>query len=352
MKLYFKSLPFIFLILFAEYTLYAQQTDDYTAKIDSLIQTTSPRSFNGVILITQNDKTKYAKAFGYSDVEHKVPLTIKDNFRIQSNSKQITAVLVLREFEKGKIDLHIPIRKYLPDFKQAWADTVTVHHLLNNTSGVVDMDKPLFFRPGTDFYYSNPGYGVLRPIIEKVTGKPFTEVANSLFKELNMHNSYCYEIGKTNVGLVNGYKVSKDSVSIFNFNGLNYTIENWANFIPAGGMISNAIDLNIWDRKLHNGTMVTPKTYQLMLKYNITSRHDAYGSDKTGYGYGLRISDQAPLYIGHAGKGLGFVNTKLYFPGKDVDVIVLENVYHEDINLQYYYENKIREIVKNSSLLK
>lgn len=117
--------------MFVGCNLYAQQTDDYSARIDSLIQTASPRSFNGVILITQNGKTKYSKAFGYSDFENKLPLTMKDNFRIQSNSKQVTAVLILKEVEKGKINLHSPVKKYLPEIQQTWADTVTVNQLLN-----------------------------------------------------------------------------------------------------------------------------------------------------------------------------------------------------------------------------
>ena len=45
-------------------------------------------------------------------------------------------------------------------------------------------------------------------------------------------------------------------------------------------------------------------------------------------------------YIGHAGKGLGFASIKVYFPEKDVDVIVLENQYHEDNDLAYYHEKK------------
>jgi D-alanyl-D-alanine carboxypeptidase len=133
------------------------QTDEYSAKIDSLIQTTSPRGFNGVILITQNGKTKYSKAFGYSNFENKIPLTLKDNFRIQSNSKQITAVLILKEVEKGNVSLKKPITTYLPDLKQPWADSVTVQQLLNMSAGIVSLDKPLAFKPGTD---SNPAYGL------------------------------------------------------------------------------------------------------------------------------------------------------------------------------------------------
>jgi CubicO group peptidase (beta-lactamase class C family) len=349
---FFRVLSFVFLPCLISSNSYAQQTNDFSSKIDRLLQAKNPRGFNGIIWITKKGKTKYLKTHGYSNFETKAPFTLKDNFRIQSLSKQITAAIVLREVEKGKIDLHVPIRKYLPDFKQTWADTVTVHHLLNNTAGIVDIAKPLSFRPGTDYYYSNPGYGLLRPIIEKVTGRTFIEVANSLFKELKMSNSYCYEINKPNAGLVHGYWVSEDSVSLFDFNSLNYTAETWANFIPAGGMISNAIDLNTWDKKLHHGKILKPETYQLMTHYEITAQHDSFGKDKVGYGYGLRISDKSPVaYVGHSGKGLGFISLKFYIPIKDIDVIVLQNQYDVDSQLHYYYESKIREIVISSSLV-
>ena len=146
MNLLFKFSSFIFSILLVCSISYGQQKDDYSAKIDSLIAANYPRSFNGLIWITQKGKTKYLKTNGYANVGAKTPFRLNDRFRIQSNSKQITAVLVLKEVEKGKIDLHEPIRKYLPDFKQDWADTVTVHHLLNNTAGIVNINKPLSFK--------------------------------------------------------------------------------------------------------------------------------------------------------------------------------------------------------------
>ncbi|MEE9363579.1 MAG: serine hydrolase domain-containing protein [Cellulophaga sp.] len=328
-----------------------KQKNDYSIKIDSLIQTTSPRSFNGVILITQKGETKYSKAYGYSNFKDNTSITIKDNFRIQSNSKQITAVLVLKEVENGKINLKGPIRKYLPNINKTWADTVTIHQLLNMSSGIIGIEEPLIFEPGTDFKYSNPAYGLLGRIIENVTGKKYTDVANTLFKELKMNNSFCYEIGKKN-RLINGYTVSDSKLKLVEFNSIGITEEWWKNFIPAGGIISNASDLNIWDTKLHKGKILKPETYKLMTNYNITAQHDAFGNEKIGYGYGVRIDDNNPVKIvGHAGRGLGFASIKFYIPATDVNVILLENVYNEDESIIYHFENKIREIVLNSSLI-
>ncbi|WP_296151452.1 serine hydrolase [uncultured Flavobacterium sp.] len=352
MKHFFKFTFPISLLLFVNCNVFGQQTDDYSKKIDSLIQLKSPRNFNGVILITQNSKTKYAKALGYSDFDKKIPLTLKDNFRIQSNSKQITAVLVLKEAEKGKVDLNKPIGKYLPNLKQTWADSVTVHQILNMSSGIVDMDKPLRFKPGTDFLYSNPSYGLLGQLIEKITGKKFIEVANNLFKDLGMKNTYCHE-RNTNSDLINGYWQTKDSIEVVNFKNLSFTDESWENFIPAGGIISNAIDLNIWDIKLHNGKILKTKSYIAMINSTIIDSDFTFSETKSNYGYGVNINEEKPYkYIGHAGRGLGYVSLKFYLPEKNLDVIILENIYNRDINIVYHFEKNIRQIVMNSTLVK
>ncbi|WP_197901593.1 serine hydrolase domain-containing protein [Rhodocytophaga rosea] len=318
-----------------------------------MIQATSPRSFNGVILITQHGQTKYAKAYGYADVEHNRALTLQDNFRIQSNSKQITAVLILREVEKGNIDLHSPIRKYLPDLPQSWADTVTVHQLLNFSAGVEDINKPLVFKPGTDFLYSVIAYTLLGNIVEKVTGKTYIQAATDLFKELKMKNSFCDQEDKNQHRLVKGYLGSTAlKVTQVRIADVLPTPKERTDFTAAGGIISNLEDLNRGDTNLHNGKILKPETYKLMTSYSITSAHEAFGNENIGYGYGVRISDETPIsYIGHSGKGLGFVSIKIYFPQKGVDLIVLENLYSEDSSLHYYFEIKIKDIVMNSTLI-
>lgn len=355
MKHFYKPVLAFFLILFFNNSSYGQQKDDYSAKIDSLIQTTSPRHFNGVILITQNGKTKYAKTYGYSDFENKTPLTFKDNFRIQSNSKQITAVLILKEVEKGNIDLHVPIRKYLPELQQPWADTVTVHQLLNFSAGVEAINKPLVFKPGTGFLYSVIAYTLLGDILEKVTGKSYGESANTLLREVGMKNSFCFDEAENKNNVVKGYASSKSEFKLteVRVKDVVTTEKDRADFAPAGGIISNAYDLNKWDTKLHSGKILKPETYKSMITYTITAQHEAHGSEKIGYGYGIRVSDKTPIKsIEHSGKGLGFVSLKVYFPQKGVDLIVLENVYSEDSSLHYHFEKRIREIVLNSSLLK
>lgn len=342
-----------FAIVSLKSSLIAQSKDDYSTKIDSLIKTTKPRSFNGTVLITQNGETKYSRTYGYSDFENKTPLTSKDNFRIQSNSKQVAAVIILKEVEKGRIELDNPIREYLPEFKQSWADTVTVHQLLNMSSGIIDLDKPLKFKPGTSFNYSNPAYSLLGRIIENITGEKYSIIANNLFKKLGMANTYCYEMDKNNKGIINGYINKNNTYNAVDFESLGFTKESWNDFLPAGGIVSDAEDLTIWDTKLHNGTILQSGTYQAMVNSDVLDFHDAFSNEMIKYGYGVNISDSTTVkYIGHAGRGLGFVSLKFYVPEKKLDVIVLENVYNHDADIIYHFEKEIREIVFNSNLVK
>ncbi len=333
-------------------------SDDYSAKIDSLIKTTEPRIFNGVILISKDEEILYQKEFGYSDFIEKKPISIEDRFRIMSNSKQVTAVLALRQVERGNLDLDYTINEYLPGFDQTWADSVTIHQLLNMSSGIVGLNEPLLFKPGEGYHYSNPGYGIMGRIIHEVSGVSFAENANNLFEELGMVSSYCYEVEGNNEGLVDGHSLLEGELNKVDFSRFGHTNDTWRDFLPAGGMVSTATDLNTWDKALHGGKILNPDNYLLMTTSTNEGPHAAFDYDTLGYGYGLRIHDRHPVkHLGHGGRGFGFVSIKFFVPEKNVDVIVWENIYHMDgfpknADIIYHFENEIRKIVLSSNLVR
>ncbi|WP_109831790.1 serine hydrolase domain-containing protein [Reichenbachiella versicolor] len=329
-----------------------QAINDYFDQIDSLILTTSPRKFNGVISITQNGKSVYSKAYGYSNLDSQTPISLNDNFRIQSNSKQITAVIILREAEKGNIELHSPISKYLPDFTTTWVDSVTVHQLVNMSAGIAALDEPLLFEPGTSFHYSNPAYGLLGRIIKNVSGKKYTELANSLFKEIGMNDTYCYQFDGENQKLINGYQWTGSDYNFVEFSELGFTEDTWNDFIPTGGIISNVKDLHTWDTKLHHGELLKPASYEIMTNSEVPDLFAALSDEEMSYGYGIDIAHQPFRYLGHGGSGFGFVSIKFIIPEQDMDVIVLENLYHTDIPTRYHFEKEIRKILINGDSTK
>lgn len=332
-------------LLFVSCNSIAQQKDNYSAKIDSLINLTNPRQFNGVILITKNRKTEFSKAYGFVNFNTKVSLNMDSQFEIMSNTKQITAVLLLKEVEKGNVNLQSPIKKYLPSLTKTWADSVTVHQLLNHTHGIIDIEKPLAFKPGSDFKYGNLSNILLGKIIENVSHKSYRELAESLFNSLKMKNTFCYSKNDRR-NLVYGHMNNDNLFKVVDSSFINN--EN----LPADGVITTAKDLTIWNSNLHNDKILKPETYKLMTTSSVLSQHDVFGKEKMGYGYGIRIAKNYGIkYFGHTGLGDGFASMNIYIPKSDISIIVLENQMNENGDLYYYFESKIKDILLKSNLV-
>ncbi|MCX8524956.1 beta-lactamase family protein [Chryseobacterium formosus] len=341
-----KKIISAFLIFSLSITACSQTRNNWQSKIDSTIQIKTPTTFNGVILISKKGKTVYSKAYGFSDMQNKTPLKMDNQFEIMSNSKQITSVLILKQVEKGKINLQTPIKKYLPELKQTWADSVTVHQLLNHTHGIVDVEKPLIFKPGTDFKYGNLSNILLGKIIEKTSKKTYRELATELFKLLKMNDTFCYSKNDKR-NLVSGY-INKDNT----FTKVENSFINEEN-LPADGIITTAQDLVIWNNQLHKGKILSPKSYQLMTSESAKSQHDVFGKEKMGYGYNIRIVDSNGIkYFGHTGLGDGFSSLNIYVPKSDLNIIILENQMNENSDLFYYFESLIKDIILESELVK
>jgi len=339
------KISLLFVLIFASCNSSAQKKDDYRKSIDSILQNSNPK-FNGVVLISQNGKTLYSKVEGFSNFETKKPLKLDTQFEIMSNSKLIAAVLLLLEVEKGKVDLNAPIKRYLHELTQTWADSVTVHQLLNHSHGIVDLQKPLAFKPGTDFKYGNLSFNLVAKIVEFSTKKSYTEVAESLFKKLKMNHTFCYSKDKEQ-NLATGYYNEKNQLEPDTSRQI--TDET----LGADGIISTVSDLAIWNNNLHKGKILKPESYQLLIKNTILSQHNFFGKEKLPYGYGIRIVEEESVkYLGHTGLGDGFSGVNLYFPESDVSLIALENQMPEDASLFYATEFKIKNILLKSDLLK
>lgn len=305
----------------------------FAPRIDSLIEVNTKRFFNGIILVSQNGKVIYSKVKGFANLEKKTPLVIDNQFIIGSISKQMTAVVVLREVDKGRIELHVPIKRYLPNMSQTWLDSITVHQLLNHTSGVTDWDKSLKFKPSTDFSYSNIGYELLAKIAENITKKSYATLTNEIFKICKMKRSMSPKLNQ-HKSLANSY--TEDST------GKIKVVENLLKDlgIPSGGIISTARDLLLWNKNLHGGKLLSPKSYNMMATASSHRDHFIFG--KVDYGYGLQIDLKGKtLEIGHSGYATGFASLNFYYPETKTSLIVLENIAWDADNLQDTFKHHV-----------
>ena len=341
-----KHLLFFSLFLITTSLSYGQKLN-ITKRIDSLISSQTRKPFNGVIVISQNGKTKYSKVHGYSNLESKTPLSINNQFVIGSISKQFTAVLILLEFDKGRIELFAPIHKYLPELTQGWADTVTVHHLLTHTHGITQLNKRTLFKAGTQYAYSQIGYDLLAKIATRTSGKSFTHLSQELFDQCGMKNTFHPDI-KGYKKLVKGYTEQENGIITFDSSSL----ENYA---AAGSFISTAGDLILWNQNLHNGKLLKAGTFTMMTtkQKNAIRQHPVFG--ETEYGYGITIDTKDHIFqLGQTGFAPGFVSMDFYFPQAKTSVVILENIAydHDDLNKTFFYHVRVLKIVKENELIK
>jgi CubicO group peptidase (beta-lactamase class C family) len=297
--------------------------------------------FNGAALVAENGKVIFRKGFGMANMEWDIPNMPDTKFRVGSITKQFTAMMVMQLVEQGKLKLDGKITDYMPDYPKSTGDKVTIHHLLNHTSGIPGYtefpnffrdvsrdpyapqdfaktfaDSALQFEPGSKFTYSNSGYFLLGVIIEKMTGKPYEQVlAENILTPLNMkstgYDHYNTIIKKRAAGYqksLNGY----DNAPYLDMS------------IPysAGALYSTAEDLYLWDQALHTDKLVSEKLKELMFKPQIS----AFGKS---YAYGWVVG-KAPvgqttdsvLVIEHGG-GINGFNTLISRMPQNKHLIVL-----------------------------
>lgn len=147
-----------------------------------------------VVVVFNDDKPVYEKAFGYKNADTKEPLQINTEFYGASLSKCVFSVLVMKLVEEGVLDLDKPLQEYLPkpiyDYPQvtprAWHEDysnlrsdslyhkITARMCLDHTTGfpnwrfyLPDQKIRVLTEPGSRYSYSGEGMVYLQVVLEK-----------------------------------------------------------------------------------------------------------------------------------------------------------------------------------------
>jgi CubicO group peptidase (beta-lactamase class C family) len=321
--------------------------------IDPILQNESVK-FNGEILISCGYEVIYHKTLGFNGT---APLMENSQFLIGSISKQITAVLILRAVEKQLLALDNPIGHYLQSLHDNWAQAVTIHQILNHTSGITARGLPLDFPPGTKFSYSNEGYDLLGELLETVTGKKFSLLVSELFQEITDSNATLAPDSSTLEGLSKKY-VHLAIGQIENEGGHSNipSDRRKKEHNPSSGIISTVHDLLHWNISLHAGQLLQQESYRLMIKSSATRPH-RWGL--VSYGYGLQISTDELNEISHNGIIPGYTSSLIYYPNQKISVVILENraLWTKEWEIAdkkrtYYTHDLIRQSVRDALMRK
>ena len=183
-------------------------------------------------------------------------------FRVASVTKTFTATIVLQLVDEGKLGLSNTLESHLPGVVPR-GDEITIRHLLQHRSGLVNYtayaweenaskspstrpidvlrfagSKPLAFKPGSRWSYSNTNYIALGLVIEQITGRSYAdELERRIFRPLSLDDT---ELPRTR------------RLPDLDDGGLNPKTA-WA----AGGIVSNAGDLSRFYSALLSGRVLS-----------------------------------------------------------------------------------------------
>jgi len=312
---------------------------ELTKKINAFLEKTYPANEPGAaVLAVKDGKIILRKGYGMANLELGVPIKPEMVFRIGSITKQFTAVAIMKLAEEGKLSVTDDIKKYLPDYP-THGHTITIHHLLNHTSGIksytnvkeilsmlrkdmkpgelIDLFKnqPMDFAPGEQFLYNNSGYFLLGAIIEKVSGKSYEEyIDENIFKPLGMSSSYYGSNSRIIPLRASGYDKEKNQIT--NASYLSMTLA-----YAAGSLLSTVDDLHRWYQALEAGKVLSQKSLEQM--YTPTKLNNG---ETKNYGYGWTLGTLfGEKTIEHGGGINGFITDAMRVPEKKVFVTVLTN---------------------------
>lgn len=305
-----------------------------TSRLDAYMQAEEQvKQFSGTVLVVQGNKKVYEKSALYADREWMIPNSPKAKYRIGSVTKQFTAALILKLEEQGKLSVDDKLSKYFPGYPKA--DSVTIHMMLNHTSGIPNYtsfpgvwqslhykysqdsmirlfkSRPYDFPPGKGWNYSNSAYYMLGMIIEKVSGMRYANfLREQIIYPLQMKNSDLERLDTVYALKARGYGKVGNKWMPAAFMELD-------NAGAAGAMISTTEDLNTWIRALYGRKLLSAASTQKMLTPQ---------QGTNGYAYGI-VSDSLSKHhrIWHNGGIHGFSASLSYYPDKDMTVVVLSN---------------------------
>lgn len=323
---------------FIKNTISSYQEKILTAKIDSVF---SKYQFNGSISMISEDEIFYQKSNGFEDFKNEIKLDSNSVFAIASVSKQFTAVLILLKEEEQLLSTDDQVSQYLPEFQNKLFENITVGQLLNHTSGISDSGNGLLSKPGEKFNYSNKGYYFLGKIVEKVSGKSFEENAIELFKKVGMTKTSTANIfqgdhfASAHTGTPTKFTAIENMPKRLSTKEIS---------IPAGGILSTANDLNLWNQSLYNGKILNPRSFTKFSQKSADRNHPILG--KMDYGFGIMMNVEKPLAYFHTGYVKGSPSLNIYYPETKTSVIILSNIANESLGKTAVFQphKKVKDI--------
>src|SRR5438874_4376946 len=341
------------------------------AALQTLVDTTARELLiPGAVVLLRTPQGEFTVSYGTTLLGADSPPSGDTHFRIASNTKTMTAAVIMLLAQEDKLRLDDPVSNYVPDVPNG--DKITVSELLNMRSGLYTYDDdpafwavlerdptkvwtpaevlaiafkhPPYFPPGTDFHYSNTNYALLGLIAEKVDGTALASCfQDRLFGPLGLKETVLPAITSSTLPDPYSHGYLYGGCSFSNLVDKPYppelqaaaragtlkpddcTGQNSSYATAAGGVISTANDLATWIQALVGGKVLNADSQRQWLD----SLQPEVPSKPEGqkYGYGISQISWGPntIYF-HGGEMPGFNSKISYDPTNKLTLIIWTNL--------------------------
>jgi len=350
---------------------------------NSALKTIDPQAFQAVVdatakqlkvpgamVVLRTPQGNFNAAFGTTELGAQTSPDAITHFRIASNTKTMTAALIVLLAQDGKLKFTDPVSAYVPDVPNG--ENITVAELLKMRSGLygytadpalaaaMDADPgkawttrevldiafrhPPQFAPDASYEYSNTNYALLGLVAEKVGGRPLAQqFQERLFGPVGLTHtslpaaddismpapySHGYMYGGSFYALADDpYPADMQAAAqAGTLQPIDYTNQNSSYASAAGGAISTAEDLVTWMKALVSGKVFNADYHQQWL--TSLQAEDPGAPDGQKYGYGIsyqRFGPKAAMFY-HGGELPGFNSFMGYDPDNDVALVIWTNL--------------------------
>jgi CubicO group peptidase (beta-lactamase class C family) len=319
----------------------------------------------GVMVLLRTPQGDFAFGYGATELGGAIPPRADTHFRAASNTKTMTAAVIVLLVQEGKLRFDDPVSKYVQGVPNG--DDIRVGELLKMRSGLynytsapeiaksLDHDstrvwtpeellaiafkRPPLFAPGKEYDYCNTNYALLGLIAEKLEGASLAKVfQDRLFGPLGMKHtllpantsntipepySHGYLYGSSSYALMDApYPAGLQAAA--KAGTLKPNDDTWQNpsyALAAGGAISTADDLATWMRALVGGKLFNADYQRQWLDSLEPQDPSKPRGQKYGYGISQIIFGPNSMYF-HGGEMPGYNSFMGYDPVNGVTLIV------------------------------
>ena len=350
----------------------AQMDNSYQileAKIDSLFQKTmyDQRIPGAGIIILKDGKILMKKGYGFTRLGEEINYVNSDStiFRVGSITKSFTALALLQQIDRNKINLEDDVNTYLSSLQvlKNFKKPITPYHLLTHSAGFDELGGRRVFNENeqitlADFLKTN-----LRRVREpgEITAYSTYGIALSGLLVQDLSNMELEEYLKTNIWEPLGMKMT--SIDLPEEHGvitsLGYEMYNninipqpweWYHTFPASSINSTVTDMGKYMQMLLNlGTLQDNSILSRDLTKRMLTKQLSIHPDADGFTFGLYERKWNGISsINHGGEMLGFSSIMTLIPEENIGIFVVHH--HEGTNLRYLaIETVLKQLLETKS---